>query len=80
MTSPDASTSAAAATRTTHSAPGGDGGYKTFTAADGAYVFATYEAPRLVMPVYKGKWKFIGGTGRYAGIKGHGTLHRPFGD
>jgi hypothetical protein len=54
-------------------APGGDGGYKTFTAADGGQVFARYQGTEAATPVYKGKWEFIGGTGRYAGIKGHGT-------
>ena len=52
---------------------GGDGGYKTFTAADGGQVFARYQGTEAATPVYKGKWEFIGGTGRYAGIKGHGT-------
>jgi hypothetical protein len=52
---------------------GGDGGYKTFTAADGSQVFARYQGTEAAPPVYKGKWEFIGGTGKYSGIKGQGT-------
>ena len=54
--------------------PGGEVGYKTFTAADGGQVFAKYQATELAPPVYKGKWEFIGGTGKYAGIKGRGSF------
>lgn len=53
--------------------PGGDAGYKTFTAADGGQVFAKYQGTEAAAPVYKGKWEFVGGTGKYAGIKGHGS-------
>jgi hypothetical protein len=52
---------------------GGDSGYKTFTAADGGQVLARYHGTEAAPPVYKGKWEFIGGTGKYAGIKGQGT-------
>jgi hypothetical protein len=52
---------------------GGDGGYKTFTAADGSQVFARFQGTEAAPPVYKGKWEFIGGTGKYNGIKGQGT-------
>jgi hypothetical protein len=53
--------------------PGSDGGYKTFTATDGGQVFAKYQNTESAPPVQKGKWEFIGGTGKYQGIKGHGT-------
>lgn len=52
---------------------GGDSGYKTFTAADGGQVFARYQGTKAAPPVYAGKWEFIGGTGKYAGIKGQGS-------
>jgi hypothetical protein len=54
--------------------PGGEGGYKTFTAADGGQVFGRYQVTESAPPVYKGKWEFIGGTGKYTGIKGGGTF------
>jgi hypothetical protein len=54
--------------------PGGEVGYKTFTAAAGGQVFAKYHATEPAAPVFKGKWEFIGGTGKYAGIKGDGTF------
>ena len=53
--------------------PGGDGGYKTFTATDGGQVVAKYQQSEAAPPVYKGTWEFISGTGKYQGIKGHGT-------
>ena len=54
--------------------PGGDTGYKTFTATDGGQVFAKYQQTEAAAPpVYKGTWEFTGGTGKYQGIKGHGT-------
>jgi hypothetical protein len=53
--------------------PGGDGGYKTFTEADGSQVFARFQGTEAAPPIYKGKWEFIGGTGKYTGIKGQGT-------
>jgi hypothetical protein len=49
------------------------GGYKTFTTEDGAKVFAKFEDTEQTPPVYKGKVEFIGGTGKYAGVKGRGT-------
>jgi hypothetical protein len=49
------------------------GGYKTFTEADGSKVFAKFTDTEQAPPVYKGSFDFIGGTGKYAGIKGHGT-------
>lgn len=48
------------------------GGYKTFTASDGSKVFAKFEEHEVTPPTYKGKWQFIGGTGKYQGIKGQG--------
>lgn len=50
------------------------GGYKTFTMADGSQVFARYETTEAAPPVFKGKWVFIGGTGKYQGITGQGTF------
>ena len=51
----------------------GDGGYKTFTATDGSVVYARYWSTEATPPVFKGKFEFIGGTGKYKGIKGEGT-------
>lgn len=49
------------------------GGYKTFTATDGSKVFVKFEEHAVTPPTYKGKWQFIGGTGKYQGIKGQGV-------
>jgi hypothetical protein len=49
------------------------GGYKTFTMGDGSQVFAKYEGTEAAPPVFKGKWQFIGGTGKYNGITGEGV-------
>ena len=49
-----------------------DGGYKTFTAADGSQVFARFQSTEAAPPVFKGTWEFIGGTGAYQGITGSG--------
>ncbi|MCG3201222.1 MAG: hypothetical protein NFCOHLIN_01088 [Gammaproteobacteria bacterium] len=49
------------------------GGYKTFTTADGAKVFAKFTDTEMAPPVYKGTFELIGGTGKYQGIKGKGT-------
>ena len=51
-----------------------DGGYKTFTMADGSQVFAKYQGTEAAPPVFKGKWEFIGGTGKYKGITGKGVF------
>jgi hypothetical protein len=51
-----------------------DGGYKTFTMADGAQVFAKYQGTEASGAVFKGKWEFIGGTGKYKGITGQGLF------
>jgi hypothetical protein len=51
----------------------GSGGYKIFTEADGSKVFAKYEDTEQTGPVTKGKFEFIGGTGKYTGIKGDGA-------
>lgn len=53
--------------------PGGDSGYKIFTATDGGQVFGKYQQTEAASAVYKGTWEFISGTGKYQGIKGHGT-------
>jgi hypothetical protein len=53
--------------------PGGETGYKIFTATDGGQVFGKYQATEAAPPVYKGTWEFTGGTGKYQGVKGHGT-------
>ena len=53
--------------------PGGETGYKIFTATDGGQVFGKYQATEAAPPIYKGTWQFTGGTGKYQGIKGHGT-------
>ena len=50
-----------------------NGGYKTFTMADGSQVFAKYQVTEATPPVFKGKWEFIGGTGKYKGITGAGV-------
>lgn len=49
------------------------GGYKTFTAADGSRVYAKFADTAANPPVYKGTWEFIGGSGKYAGIRGKGV-------
>lgn len=50
-----------------------DGGYKTFTMADGSQVYAKYQGTEAAPPVFKGKWEFIGGTGKFKGITGQGV-------
>ncbi|UCF55922.1 MAG: hypothetical protein JSW15_07335 [Deltaproteobacteria bacterium] len=42
-------------------------GYKVFTMADGSQVFGKFEGG------LSGTWTFIGGTGKYEGVKGSGT-------
>jgi hypothetical protein len=49
-----------------------DGGYKTFTAADGSQVFARFRSTNAAPPEFEGTWEFIGGTGAYQGITGSG--------
>jgi hypothetical protein len=51
-----------------------NGGYKTFTAANGDQVYAKFEVTRSAWPVFDGKWTLIGGTGKYKGITGSGTF------
>ncbi|WP_188261383.1 hypothetical protein [Azospirillum tabaci] len=48
------------------------GGYKTFTDADGSKVFARYALKQMALPVLKGEWEFLDGTGKYKGISGRG--------
>jgi hypothetical protein len=50
-------------------------GYKTFTEADGAQVFAKYTVTELKLPDIKGTFEFTRGTGKYEGIKGGGQFH-----
>jgi hypothetical protein len=57
---------------------GRNGGYKTFTEADGSKVFAKYTLTGGTMPDLRGTWEFIGGTGRYQGISGRGEYHVVF--
>ena len=52
-----------------------NGGYKTFTAADGSQVFAYTNVTSAAAPDWKGTWEFTGGTGKYKGIRGKGTFH-----
>ena len=47
------------------------GGYKTFTESDGSKAFAKFKDNEG--DPNNGTFEFIGGTGKYAGIKGHGT-------
>jgi hypothetical protein len=51
------------------------GGYKTFTESDGSKVFAKYVLKDGKPPELRGTFEFIGGTGKYAGITGHGDYH-----
>jgi hypothetical protein len=51
------------------------GGYKTFTEADGSKVFAKCVLKEGKPPDLRGTFEFIGGTGKYAGITGHGDYH-----
>ncbi len=51
-----------------------NGGYKTFTMADGSQVFAKYQGTEAAPSVFKGTWEFIGGTGKYKGISGKGVF------
>ena len=53
---------------------GWDGGYKTFTMADGSQAFLHFEGTEDAPPVFKGNWKFIKGTGQYKGITGEGRF------
>ena len=53
----------------------GGHGYKTFTEADGAQVFAKYTVTELKLPDIKGTFEFTRGTGKYEGIKGGGNFH-----
>jgi hypothetical protein len=50
-------------------------GYKTFTEADGSKVFAKYTLKEAKLPDLRGVFEFTGGTGKYAGITGHGEYH-----
>jgi hypothetical protein len=52
-----------------------NGGYKTFTAADGSLVFAYTTVTEAAPPDYRGTWEFTGGTGKYKGIRGKGVFH-----
>jgi hypothetical protein len=49
-------------------------GYKTFTDADGSKVFAKYSVTESKPPEHRGTIEFTGGTGKYEGITGSGTL------
>ncbi len=53
----------------------GGHGYKTFTEADGAQVFAKYTVTEVKLPDIKGTFEFTRGTGKYAGITGGGNFH-----
>ncbi|HEY0526246.1 MAG TPA: hypothetical protein VGD08_22825 [Stellaceae bacterium] len=50
-------------------------GYKTFTETDGSKVFAKYTLKEAKLPDLHGVFEFTGGTGKYAGITGHGEYH-----
>jgi hypothetical protein len=50
-------------------------GYKTFTEPDGSKVFAKYTLKEAKLPDLWGVFEFTGGTGKYAGITGHGEYH-----
>ena len=50
------------------------GGYKTFTDADGAKVFARYTVTTPGRLEARGTFEFTGGTGRYQGIAGRGDF------
>src|SRR5690348_1967920 len=50
-------------------------GYKTFTETDGSKVFAKYTLKEAKLPDLRGVFEFTGGTGKYAGITGHGEYH-----
>jgi hypothetical protein len=51
----------------------GSGGYKTFTMSDDSKVFARFHMKEFKPPIVRGEWKFLSGTGRYAGITGNGV-------
>jgi hypothetical protein len=51
----------------------GSGGYKTFTMEDNSKVFARFHLKEFKPPIVRGEWKFLSGTGRYAGITGNGV-------
>ncbi|MDT8343406.1 MAG: hypothetical protein RQ752_03125 [Thermohalobaculum sp.] len=63
---------------------GGDPrGYLVLTAADGAIAYLKWQVRAIFVPGADGKpmlldngfWEVAGGTGRFAGLKGAGTLH-----
>jgi len=54
-----------------------DAGLCSYTRPDGDVIFATYKATgKLGSRGGKGTWTFVGGTGKYAGIKGNGEFDR----
>jgi len=63
---------------------GGDPrGYLVLTAADGAIAYLKWQVRAVFVPGPEGKpmlldngfWEVVGGTGRFEGLKGAGTLH-----
>jgi hypothetical protein len=58
-------------------------GYLVFTAADGDIAYLKYQFRMLVVPGAEGKpnplinghWEVAGGTGKFKGLRGAGTVH-----
>jgi hypothetical protein len=55
-----------------------NGGYKTFTTADGSMLFARYRTLDGSGAHYTGKWEITGGTGKFEGATGGGTWDGTF--